>query len=73
MAIATNLLEKFGTDSIIGLIVSTIMGCTETTLYVISIYTSNLKIKKTRFVLLCALLADFAGILAAVVFWRILS
>ena len=35
------------------------MGSTETTLYTIAIYTSTVKIKKIRFVLVCALLADF--------------
>ncbi len=34
------------------------MGSTETTLYTIAIYTSTVKIKKIRFVLICALLAD---------------
>ena len=41
-----------------GSIVSTMMGSTETTLYTIAIYTSALKIKKIRFVLIAALLAD---------------
>ena len=35
------------------------MGSTETTLYTIAIYTSTVKVKKIRFVLICALLADF--------------
>lgn len=34
------------------------MGSTETTLYIIAIYTSVVGIKKTRFVLACALIAD---------------
>ena len=41
-------MKKYGVDSNIGLIVSTIMGSTETTLYTIAIYTSVVKIKKTR-------------------------
>ena len=73
MAVATDIMNKFGVDSIIGLISSTIMGSTETTLYTIALYTSAVKIKKTRFVLLAALLADFAGILTSVIFWRIMS
>lgn len=35
------------------------MGSTETTLYTIAIYTSTVKVKKIRFVLVCALIADF--------------
>ena len=34
------------------------MGCTETTLYTIAIYTSAVGIKKIRFVLIAALIAD---------------
>ena len=34
------------------------MGSTETTLYTIAIYVGAVKIKNTRFVLICALLAD---------------
>ena len=49
------------------------MGSTETTLYTIALYTSSLKIRKTRFVLYAALLADFVGILSSVVFWQIMS
>lgn len=52
---------------------STIMGATETTLYTIAVYTSSVGIKKTRFVLVSALIADFVGIVTAVVIWRIMS
>ena len=73
MAVATDIMKNYGVDSIIGLITSTIMGSTETTLYTIALYTSAVKIKKTRFVLYAALLADLAGILTSVFFWRIMS
>ena len=72
-AIATDIMTKYGVDSLIGLISSTIMGSTETTLYTIALYTSSIKIKQTRFVLIAALLADFMGMLTSVVFWRIMS
>lgn len=73
MAVATDIMNSYGVDSLIGLICSTIMGSTETTLYTIALYTSAVKIKKTRFVLIAALLADFAGMVTSVVFWRIMS
>ena len=73
MAVATDIMTKYGVDSIIGLMSSTIMGSTETTLYTIALYTSAVKIKKTRFVLFAALLADFVGMLPSVIFWRIMS
>lgn len=73
MAVATDIMTKYGVDSLIGLMSSTIMGSTETTLYTIALYTSAVKIKKTRFVLIAALLADFIGMLTSVIFWRIMS
>ena len=73
MAVATDIMTKYGVDSIIGLISSTIMGSTETTLYTIALYTSAIKIKKIRFVLIAALAADFIGMLTSVIFWRIMS
>lgn len=73
IAVATDIMKQFGVDSNIGLIASTIMGSTETTLYTIAIYTSAVGIKKTRFVLYAALAADIAGMIASVVIWRILS
>ena len=66
-------MKHYGVDSKIGLIVSTIMGSTETTLYTIAIYTSSVGVRKTRFVLVASLLADIAGMSAAVVIWRFLS
>lgn len=66
-------MKTYGVDSNIGLIVATIMGSTETTFYTIAVYTSMVKIKKTRFVLWASLIGDFVGILTTVVIWRILS
>lgn len=66
IAIATDIMKTYGVDSTIGMIASTIMGSTETTLYTIAIYTSCVKIKKTRFVLLASLVADTVGILVSV-------
>ena len=57
-AVATDIMTKFGVDSNIGLIASTIMGSTETTFYTIAIYTSCVGIKKIRFVLAAALIGD---------------
>lgn len=73
MAVATDIMSKYGVDSLIGLMTSTIMGSTETTLYTIALYTGAVKIRKTRFVLYAALLADFVGMLTSVIFWRIMS
>ena len=73
IGVAVDIMQKYGTDTFIGLATSTIMGSTETTLYTIAVYTGCVGIKKTRFVLAAALLADLAGMVASVIIWRILS
>ena len=73
MAVATDIMTTYGVDSKIGLIASTIMGSTETTLYTIAIYTSCVGIKKIRFVLVAALIADIVGMLTSVILWGFLS
>lgn len=73
IAVATDIMNKFGVDTNIGLIASVIMGSTETTIYTIAVYTSSVGIKKTRFVLCAALIADFVGIVTSVAVCRFLS
>ena len=67
MGVATDIMKNFGVDSKIGIIASVIMGSTETTLYTIAIYTSCVKIKKIRFVLVAALAADIIGMITSVI------
>ena len=66
-------MKTYGVDSKIGLMASTIMGSTETTIYTIAIYTSVVRIKKIRFVLVAALMGDLLGMLVSVGIWRIMS
>lgn len=73
IAVATDIMKNYGVDSLIGNIASIIMGSTETTLYTIAVYTSCIKIKKTRFILLAALSADIIGIIVSVVICRFMS
>ena len=73
IGIATDIMKNSGVDSFIGTLASVIMGSTETTFYTIAVYTSYVKIRKNRGILVAALTADVVGILSAVVFCRILS
>ena len=73
IAIGTDIMNQYGVDSKIGLIVSTIMGSTETTFYTIALYTGIVGVKKIRFVLVAALIGDIIGILSSVVIWSFLS
>lgn len=70
-AIATNLMKQYGVDSSVGLISSCIMGATETTIYVVSIYSSKVKIKDVKEVIIIGLIADFIGIFASNLAFRI--
>ena len=73
IAVATDIMKNFGVDSQIGIMAGVIMGATETTLYTIAVYSSSVKIKKTRFVLIASLTADVVGIITSVVICRLLS
>ncbi len=73
VAVATELMKQYGVDTTLGLIISTIMGSTETTIYTISLYTRGKTYKNTWKVLLIALLGDLLGIIVSVKLWGILS
>ena len=66
-------MKLYGVDSKLGIIASTSMGSTETTLYTIAVYTSVVGVKKIRFVLIAALIGDLVGILTSVAICNILS
>ena len=55
-----------GADSLIGYMVSTFQGSTETTFYILAVYYGAVGIRDTRHTVPACLLADTAGILAAV-------
>lgn len=73
IAIATDIMKNFGVDSRIGIMSAVIMGATETTLYTIAVYSSSVKIKKTRFVLIASLIADIVGIITSIIVCRIIA
>ena len=59
-------MESQGVDSLAGYMVATIQGSTETTFYVLTVYFGAVGIKRVRHALSCGLLADLAGITAAI-------
>ena len=67
MAVATDIINQNGVDSFIGILAAVIMGATETTLYTIAVYTSSVKIKNTRGILIASLAADITGIIVSLV------
>ena len=66
IGILTDILNTYGADSMIGKIASTIMGSSETTLYVLAVYLASTSVKETRNILYISLLADFVAVLLAV-------
>ena len=58
--------EAFGVDSFAARVASVLQGSTETTFYVIAVYFGAVKIKNTRYAITAGLIADLAGIIAAI-------
>ncbi len=60
--------ESFGPDSFVGHLASILQGSTDTTFYILAIYFGSVGIKKYRYSVACGLMADAAGMIAAVLF-----
>ena len=65
LAVGIELMAEYGADSLIGRTVAVMLGSTETTFYTISVYFGAAGIKKTRYTLPAALIADFTGFFMA--------
>lgn len=65
LAVGADLMAQYGPDSTIGRTVAVMLGSTETTFYTISVYFGAAGIKKTRYTVPAALIADFIGFLVA--------
>lgn len=61
-------MQTYGADSFPAFVSAVVQGSTETTFYVLAVYFGAIKISNTRHALPCALLADFAGIVSAILF-----
>ena len=59
-------MQTYGADSFPAFVSAVVQGSTETTFYVLAVYFGAIKISNTRHALPCALLADFAGIVSAI-------
>lgn len=65
-AMMVETMNNFGADSFAGRLSSIIQGSTETTFYVLAVYFGSVGIRHTRHAISCGLLADLAGIIAAI-------
>lgn len=59
-------MQHFGVDSFPALLAATVQGSTETTFYVLAVYFGAVGIQRARHAVGCALIADLAGVLAAI-------
>jgi spore maturation protein B len=66
LGIMTELMNVHGPDSLIGIMASTMYGSSETTFYVLAVYFGAVAVKNTRHAVPTGLIADLAGMLAAV-------
>ncbi len=65
-AMMIDAMKTYGVDSFVGKLVSILQGSSDTTFYIIALYFGSVGITKTRYAIGFGLLADFAGVAAAV-------
>ena len=65
LAVGADLMAEFGPDSTIGRTAAVMLGSTETTFYTISVYFGAAGVKKTRYAIPAALIADLTGFCVA--------
>ena len=65
LAVGSELMAQYGPDSLVGRTAAVMLGSTETTFYTISVYFGAVGIKKTRYAIPAALIADLTGFIVA--------
>ena len=65
LAVGADLMSTYGPDSLIGRTAAVMLGSTETTFYTISVYFGASGIRKTRYAIPAALIADLSGFVMA--------
>ena len=72
LMLLNDILGTYGADSLIGRISAIICGSTDTTIYIIGLYYSSIKIKNIRYSLLAGLLADLLCVVISILIVRLL-
>ncbi|ACX52401.1 nucleoside recognition domain protein [Ammonifex degensii KC4] len=72
LGVATDIIRTHGPDSMLGRLVSTMQGSSDTTFYVLSLYFGSVGIKKYRYAPITGLIADITTFLASVFFVRLI-
>ena len=72
LAVGADLMRTYGVDSLVGRTAAVMLGSTETTFYTISVYFGAAGIRRTRYTLPAALIADATGFLVAALSTKLL-
>lgn len=72
LAVGAELMATYGPDSLIGRTVAVMLGSTETTFYTVSVYFGAAGIRRTRYTIPAALIADLTGFFMASLSVRVL-
>ena len=59
-------ITNYGAESFVGRLACIFQGSTDTTFYILAVYFGSVGIVKTRHAVPCGLLADLAGVIAAI-------
>ncbi len=70
LAVGADLMAAWGPDSVVGRTAAVMLGSTETTFYTISVYFAAAGVKRSRWAVPAALIADLTGFAAAAFFAR---
>jgi spore maturation protein SpmB len=65
-AMMIDAMKTYGPDSFVGRLACIFQGSADTTFYIVALYFGSVGIRKTRYAISCGLIADFAGVIAAI-------
>jgi spore maturation protein SpmA len=65
-AMMIDAMKTYGVDSFVGRLACIFQGSADTTFYIVALYFGSVGVRKTRYAISCGLIADFAGIIAAI-------
>ena len=65
-AMMIDAMKTYGVDSFVGRLACIFQGSADTTFYIVALYFGSVGVRKTRYAISCGLIADLAGIIAAI-------
>jgi spore maturation protein SpmB len=65
-AMMIDAMNTYGVDSFVGRLASIFQGAADTTFYIVALYFGSVGVRKTRYAISCGLIADLAGVIAAI-------